>query len=148
MSDAASKNYVGDRFGARSRDSSSAGPRNRAIDHAIVNRYTNSCTHVADLRAIRGMSPGQVLNAPFGTCERSCSFGWGTPSLASPAALLVILRMLLRENPSEIRHRYARWAGTGMSAHEAGIILISGRTKGERPGEPFSRFFPLVYRRQ
>jgi len=36
--------------------------------NAIVNRYMN-CTHMADLRAIREMSPGQVLSAPFGTCE-------------------------------------------------------------------------------
>jgi len=68
------------------------------------------------------------------------------PSLASPAVLLVILRMLLRENSGEIRHRYARWMDSGWAcAHAAGIILISDKRRGNmrgRPGEPFSRFFP------
>lgn len=54
---------------------------------SIVNR-TFACTHVANLRATRGMSPGQVLSAPFGTCEDRAASAGGIgrriPSLGEP----------------------------------------------------------------
>lgn len=69
----------------------------------------------------------------------------GCRASVSPAALLVVLRMLLRENPTTwIR----ALGGCGMSlcARGRNNINLWQRTKGKRargrPGESFSRLFP------